>query len=441
MEPGGWKGGGATEVREERIAPYNDRPTLTARDHGASAVGSLYHEFVTPLNIRYKDWSIAVNLQESHSSSFTLYLRFTDVAGRKLSFVQTEDARDKFRWSRFDFGIDERGAEAFDLGNVTKAELLWYRLQDDPVTVSLSDLRWTPRPTRAHLIFAFDDGWGNVYTNAKPAMDLAGFRGIIFSQTAVLGQSGRLNMSQILELQAEGWEIGSHGTAHLDFAKNSTLADKEDLAAAHEFWAEHGIWRGQRIFKYPFSTWDNRTADLLRDDFDLAFTGSVRWGTNLLLTEPLRTISVAGNSPEEAIKNIDLCAKFQRTCVVVAHQVTDPEGWSAEINRVRSYSEAGAMDVITPTELPLAALDSARGDDRSADESGEVTMHVGTTSFELRHSSMGAPVCAFRLTSNPRGAHVSLADEGQERALLVSDAPLAGDLGVAWRCVDGASSA
>jgi len=69
-----------------------------------------------------------------------------------------------------------------------------------------------PRP----IIITFDDGHLNNYTTAFPIMKKYGFTGIVYIVGNYLGADQYMNIDQIKEMAAAGWEVGSHSISHQD---------------------------------------------------------------------------------------------------------------------------------------------------------------------------------------------------------------------------------
>lgn len=67
-----------------------------------------------------------------------------------------------------------------------------------------------PRP----VIISFDDANEDNYTNAFPIMQKYGFTGVLYVPYDYLGTEGYLNVDQIKEMAAAGWEVGSHSLSH-----------------------------------------------------------------------------------------------------------------------------------------------------------------------------------------------------------------------------------
>ena len=66
------------------------------------------------------------------------------------------------------------------------------------------------------IIFTFDDGNENVYSNAFPLMKKFGFTGTVYIIANRIDVEGFFTKEQIKDLLSAGWEVGSHGMKHID---------------------------------------------------------------------------------------------------------------------------------------------------------------------------------------------------------------------------------
>jgi peptidoglycan/xylan/chitin deacetylase (PgdA/CDA1 family) len=66
------------------------------------------------------------------------------------------------------------------------------------------------------IIISFDDGHLNNYTAAFPIMKKYGFTGVLYIVTNYIGADKYMNVEQIKEMAAAGWEVGSHSVSHSD---------------------------------------------------------------------------------------------------------------------------------------------------------------------------------------------------------------------------------
>jgi peptidoglycan/xylan/chitin deacetylase (PgdA/CDA1 family) len=79
----------------------------------------------------------------------------------------------------------------------------------------LNGLELPPRP----IILTFDDGNEDNYTYAFPIMQEYGFSGTAYLVANRLDAEGFLSMTQLQEMIAAGWEIGSHSMTHADLTQ------------------------------------------------------------------------------------------------------------------------------------------------------------------------------------------------------------------------------
>lgn len=80
----------------------------------------------------------------------------------------------------------------------------------------------------ALVSFVFDDGWIQDYTKVRPIFQTKGIKGVVALISSVVRQNkdsninaNYMNLSQINELIADGWEMTSHTVNHYDFGQLS----------------------------------------------------------------------------------------------------------------------------------------------------------------------------------------------------------------------------
>ena len=85
--------------------------------------------------------------------------------------------------------------------------------------------------TKATVIFTFDDGWTDQYTNAYPILNEKGFKATIYvnSSTVQNNADNFMTLSQLQGLYASGWDISNHTTNH-----NSSLGYLTDAASMEQ---------------------------------------------------------------------------------------------------------------------------------------------------------------------------------------------------------------
>jgi peptidoglycan/xylan/chitin deacetylase (PgdA/CDA1 family) len=105
-----------------------------------------------------------------------------------------------------------------------------------------------PLPERP-VVITFDDGDISVYTTAFPIMREFGFVGVNYLVGNRLQVEGYMNVAQLQELSAAGWEVGSHSMTHADLRTSHDL-DWEIRQSRLELEAALGV--PVATFAYPY---------------------------------------------------------------------------------------------------------------------------------------------------------------------------------------------
>ncbi len=135
---------------------------------------------------------------------------------------------------------------------------------DNYASVKLADLADPDRQAisriyyekKKPIVITFDDGYDDTYTQAFPVLKNNGFIGTFFIIRDYTGREGRLNDSQISEMQKAGMEFGSHTLSHPDLTKISL-----DEARSQIFDSK-GEWL---TFCYPAGKFNDGVVNLVKE--------------------------------------------------------------------------------------------------------------------------------------------------------------------------------
>jgi peptidoglycan/xylan/chitin deacetylase (PgdA/CDA1 family) len=105
------------------------------------------------------------------------------------------------------------------------------------------------------VVITFDDGNLDVYQNAFPIMQEMGFVGAFYIVANRLESNGYVNVGQLQEMAAAGWEIGSHGMSHIDLTIDYSVVRLEVLQS--RLTLEDAIGVPVKTFAYPFGLADS----------------------------------------------------------------------------------------------------------------------------------------------------------------------------------------
>ena len=153
------------------------------------------------------------------------------------------------------------------------------------------------------VCFTFDDNPESILTVSKPLMDQHGYTGAAFLITDAMGGARNLSWEQVRELEAAGWEIGSHSQTHerptrLDI--EAWIAELETSKAAIEAEIE-----GECVsLAYPYGLYDQSVVESTRGaGYRVAF--SIDRGPADWTDDPLRL-------PRQMVVNGNSLSTFER---------------------------------------------------------------------------------------------------------------------------------
>lgn len=103
------------------------------------------------------------------------------------------------------------------------------------------------------VVLEMDDAFISAYTEVYPRMKAYGMRGSIFPSTHNIGASpgSYMSISQLQEMYADGWDIGSHGHIGSPLSGMSEADQETDLTTAKNELDIWGFTRSSRHVAYP----------------------------------------------------------------------------------------------------------------------------------------------------------------------------------------------
>jgi len=113
-----------------------------------------------------------------------------------------------------------------------------------------------PRP----ILITFDDGNLNNYTTAFPIMQKYGFSGVLYIVGNRIGAEEYLDVNQIMEMAAAGWEVGSHSISHADLTLLEPEDQRYEVVESKEL-LERKIGVPIRTIAYPFGKSNSSVID------------------------------------------------------------------------------------------------------------------------------------------------------------------------------------
>ena len=148
------------------------------------------------------------------------------------------------------------------------------------------------------VIISFDDGARDCLTQARGHLKSHGFHGVVFVVTEGVGGTNAwdraknepeiqlMNWQELLELAAEGWEIGSHTSSHAELTGLDDRRLAEELLSSKKT-LEDNLGREVWTLSYPYGRHDERVRKAAREiGYRLAVT--TRHGKNVPGEDPFQ---------------------------------------------------------------------------------------------------------------------------------------------------------
>ena len=151
-----------------------------------------------------------------------------------------------------------------DERNISSVEIQVHPLAETSTCLEVQSIDVLRGDPRAGVVFCFDDGYENVYTNAYPILRDAGMVGTIAVIPSVVGTEGYCTQAQLDELYAAGWSFVGHGVAQM-----TSLNETQQRAmheAARDYFIAQGYTRGARHWVYPGGS-TNPTIDAIAAEY------------------------------------------------------------------------------------------------------------------------------------------------------------------------------
>ncbi|WP_257202947.1 polysaccharide deacetylase family protein [Corynebacterium cystitidis] len=223
-------------------------------------------------------------------------------------------------------------------------------------TVTFKSMSAIPEADSGVASVVFDDGWVSDYDTAWPAMQEHGIpKGVSYIIPERVGESGRMTMEQIKELQnTHGWDIGSHGSPRLTDLDPGQL--KTELDGVKRYMEDNGISRGARHYAYPQGRYDQAVLNYMRAEFDTARTiehdnESVNPGD----PHRLRVFYAGSHTRPQQVQNAVNKAKENKTwLIMVFHRIEEPSNGAAETVTTSNFKEF--MRILGESGLPVKTI-------------------------------------------------------------------------------------
>lgn len=254
------------------------------------------------------------------------------------------------------FGVTRIRGEP-DLSEVVVLQVIRWFGGDAEGRQWIDDFHFVPKASSGKVMLQFHGGYETHYTEGLPRVSKYDFPATAFVPTGRVGEDGaaegdRLTRDQVKELADAGWTIGAQPATgqQLDGVDSSQLEDV--ITDPIDWLSDEGYDDGARFFAYPNSQYTERSYELVRENYDLAFAGQSE--AQGYAGNPRRCSVVANPGVEEAAEALEHTADWDGITNFAFYQLENESvraGLEEVLARLDEYVTAGELDVITPGEM------------------------------------------------------------------------------------------
>ncbi len=205
----------------------------------------------------------------------------------------------------------------------------------------------------------FDDGWLSTYQNALPILSAAGMKSTQYIISGSLTDPQYANATQILAMQSQGHEIGSHSKTHPYLTTLDVPQMQDEIAGSKSTLESLGV-NSIRSFDYPYGDWNNPVVQVVQQSGYLG-ARTVETGFNYRDGNPLLLKVQAVNSDTSVAQVeqwIDQAAAQNTWLILIFHKIqnsgddTSDVYWTSlgNLQQIVDYLASKSAKVVTASE-------------------------------------------------------------------------------------------
>ncbi len=158
---------------------------------------------------------------------------------------------------------------------------------------------------RGYVCLTFDDIPYSVYDITYPALSAAGITATAFCTTDRLSDPNYLGADELLELQAAGWEIGSHGVTHTKFTEMTEEQMDYEFSESKRILTDIGLQID--TFAYPHAVSNVQSLDIGARYYERQRVGGL---SNLYLNDYPSSVTETGSIADASVGTWENLKKY-----------------------------------------------------------------------------------------------------------------------------------
>jgi peptidoglycan/xylan/chitin deacetylase (PgdA/CDA1 family) len=213
-----------------------------------------------------------------------------------------------------------------------------------------------PLPETPTGVFMFDDGGETDFTEAFPCLSGYGYPATPYVNTADISTRRKLSESQLADLAAGGWLVGSHTATHPNLRDlDDPAAIRSEVGDAREWLTERGCTDGASHFAYPYDAVDEQALRIVSEFHSTGRAGG--WQPVPLPSSPQLIPGAGGPEPGEATRLLDQAVRYGGVVCFFFHYLDgDPlERVRRVVDEVHRREREGELQVVRVDELEAMA--------------------------------------------------------------------------------------
>ncbi len=264
----------------------------------------------------------------------------------------------KIRRSRSSF---ESSISKNDWSKVKCMRLTFYTTGSERVVVNVDRIAYNVKGI-PKLMFTFEDGYSEIFTNAYPILDSKGLKANVMAikSRAELGSSSFLDISKLDFLYNNGWDIGNHTDTHPGSTEGYTTQTKTSEYLNCQNWLIQNGWtRGANHISYPTGFYDSEIVEIAKSIGAKTAKGD-DYGIQSIPVEDiynLKSIKIGKDIPIDFVKaEIEKSINTGSTLIITVHKVVETptlgfdvslEYFEELVNFIYKKNAIGTVEVMT----------------------------------------------------------------------------------------------
>lgn len=332
---------GTMEPDEDRVAVGSQSVHLvSAADEDRVVIA---REFDSPLDTVDRVPGLALQSQELVNPVIQLF----DGEGNWIAYRRAIHGGLSFQ--RYNFGVRQIEG-SFDPSDVVEVRIsLWTGEYEGEFWCD--DFHFVPRPETGKVMIQFDDTHDTDYTQGLPILEEHGLEAATFVNPSRVGREGSLTLEQLEELRDAGWTVASHSMTHPHLTELDEEEREAEIVDSKEWLEENGFEDGAGYFAYPFGDYDQRTIELVEENYDMAFAGGEP--AQGYAVNQYQVTRLGDPSAAEADQMLEWTAEMRGITSFFYHRLEGDlrADFEETMARIAELEAAGEIDVILPADV------------------------------------------------------------------------------------------